>query len=194
VKLYKLLFLGVMLAGGVATTLAYGQNATGGDAKGGAAVSSGSGAVQYKIGVVNRKKVLEGYNKVKAEYEKLKQEMEGLQKPIDALSNKINGMKEAYDKEKETLTAEQRTEKELEIQKLFSEYQSTLKTNQDLLDAKERALMKTVLGDVDGAVAKLADKEGYHLILEGSGHATAIYFSPTIDVTGKVVEILNSGV
>lgn len=193
-KLHKLLFLGVMLAGGVATTLAYGQNATGGAAAGGTSATAAPAAGQYKIGVVNRKKVLEGYNKVKAEYERLKKEMEDLQKPIDALSTKINGMKEAYDKEKDKLSPEVRSERELEVQKMFSEYQSTLKTNQDLLDAKERQLMKNVLTEVDTAVSKLADKEGYHLILEGSGHATAIYYSPTIDVTPKVVEILNSGV
>jgi Skp family chaperone for outer membrane proteins len=197
VNVYKSLAIGALIAV-VGASPAFAQNAKSKDkapaapAAPAAAPAAPAAPGQYKIGVVNRKQIIESYTKVKAEYDKLKGEMDGLQKPIDDLSTKITSAKDAYSKNRETMTPEQRSAEELKIKDMISEHQRLLQTNQDKLDAKEGLLMKNVMGEIDGAVQQLAEKEGYHLIFEGSGHATAIYYSPTIDVTQKVVDILNS--
>lgn len=197
-NVYKSLAVGALIAV-VSVSPAFGQNAKSKDkgatpatpAATAAPAAPASAPGQYKIGVVNRKKIIEGYTKVKAEYDKLRSEMDDLQKPIDELSTKITSAKDAYSKNRETMTAEQRTSEELKIKDMISEHQRLLQTNQDKLDAKENLLMKNVMGEIDAAVQQLAERESYHLILEGSGHATAIYYSATIDVTQKVVDILN---
>ncbi len=153
--------------------------------------ASGSG-VQYRIGVVNRKQVLDKYNKVKDEYKKLQAKVDGEQGDIDKLSKKIEGMKTDYDAQKGTMTPEQRATKEADVQKEYGEYKSLLDKKQREIDADEQLLMRTVLSEIDQVVSKIATDQGFHLVLEGSGRSGVIFYSPTIDITQRVVDALNS--
>lgn len=154
-----------------------------------AATASG----QYKIGVINRKLILDGYKKVKAEYEKLQAEVEKRQAGIDEMSKRINAAKDAYEAEKEKLSPADRAEKETAIQNDYRDYQAKLASNQADIDTKEKTLMKTVFEEIDAAVDKVGAGEGYHIILEGGGRTGAVYFSPTVDISQKIVDALNSG-
>lgn len=153
------------------------------------AASSG----QYKIGVINRKQILEGYKKVKAEYEKLQTEVTSRQAKIDELSKKIDDAKKAYEGEKEKLTPSERAERETTIQNDYRDYQAKLASNQADIDTKEKTMMKGVFEEIDTVVDKIGADEGYHIILEGGSRGGAVYFSPTVDISQKVVDALNSG-
>ena len=146
----------------------------------------------YKIGVVDRKAVLEKYSKVKAEYEKLQKEVEQRQGEIDKLSKKIQGEKDAYEAGKKDQSPAEQSEKEASIQSEYRQYQAELNTQQADIDSKERLLMKKVFAEIDEVVKKIGAGEGYHLILDGSSKTGAIYFSPTIDISQKVIDALNS--
>ena len=152
--------------------------------------ASGSG-IQYRIGVVNRKQVLDKYNKVKDEYKKLQAKVDDEQKAITELSDKIEGMKKEYDDQKGSMTPEQRATKEADVQKEYGEYKSLLDKKQRVIDADEQLLMRTVLSEIDQVVSKIATEQGFHLVLEGSGRSV-IFYSPTIDITQRVVDALNS--
>ena len=149
---------------------------------------------QYKIGVINRKQILDGYKKVKAEYEKLQAEVESRQAKIDELSSKIDAAKKAYEAEKEKLSPSERAERETAIQNDYRDYQAKLASNQADIDTKEKTLMKAVFEEIDAAVDAIGASEGYHIILEGGGRTGAVYFSPTVGISQKVVDALNSGV
>lgn len=154
-----------------------------------AAVPSG----QYKIGVIDRKVVLDGYKKVETEYSKLQEEVDERQKEITKLSDQITADKEKYDEDKDSLSAEEKGEREAEIQNDYRNYQAKLQMQQAEIDSKERLLMKKIFGEIDKAVEKIGDKQGYYLILEGGiARSGVIWYSPTIDISQKVVEALNS--
>ncbi len=152
------------------------------------ATSSG----QYKIGVINRKLILDGYKKVKAEYAKLQGEVESRQSKIDELSKKIDDAKKTYEAEKDKLAPADRAEKETAIQNDYRDYQTKLASNQADIDTKEKTMMKAVFAEIDEVVNKIGEDEGYHIILEGGGRTGAVYFSPTIDISQKIVDALNS--
>lgn len=155
--------------------------------------AQGNSSGQYKIGVFDRKVVMEGYKKVEVEYNKLQEEVDERQKEIDKLSAQINKAKEDYEEIKDSLSTEERAEREAEIQNNYREYQSKLQTQQAEIDTKERLLMKKVFSEIDKAVEKIGNEQGYHLILEGGAARTAVvWHSPTIDISQKVVEVLNS--
>jgi Skp family chaperone for outer membrane proteins len=183
---------GLGIASCVLLGIAAGQNTATG-ASPAAAPASTTPSGQYKIGVVNRKVVMEGYKKVKGEYEKLQAEVAERQKEIDKLSEKIQGEKEAYEKEKDSLTPAERAERENTIQSEYRQYQAELQTQQADIDSKERLMMKKFFAEIDEVIQKIGAEQGYHLILDGSGRTSAaIYFSPTIDISQKVVDALNS--
>ena len=152
--------------------------------------ASGSG-VQYRIGVVNRKQVLDKYKKVKDEYKKLQAKVDAEQGDIDKLSKKIEDMKKEYDDQKGSMTPEQKATKEADVQKEYGEYKSLLDKKQREIDADEQLLMRTVLSEIDQVVSKIATEQGYHLVLEGGGRSV-VFYSPTIDITQRVVDALNS--
>jgi len=153
--------------------------------------ASGSG-IQYRIGVVNRKQVLDKYNKVKDEYKKLQAKVDAEQGDIDKLSKKIEGMKTDYDAQKGSMTPEQKATKEADVQKQYGDYKSLLDKKQREIDADEQLLMRTVLSEIDQIVSKIATEQGFHLVLEGSSRSGVLFYSPTIDITQRVVDALNS--
>jgi len=174
--------------GGIAAA----QQTPAGDSKAGAQASASAPSSTLKIGVVNRKKVLEGYKKVKQEYDALQKEVETRQKDIDKLSERIQSAKDQYKAEKEKLSPEERSSREASIQSDYRQYRAQLETQQADIDSKERLLMRGVLTDIDEAVAQIGASEGYYLIFDGSKGSDTIYFSTTIDISQKVVDLLNS--
>jgi len=145
----------------------------------------------YKIGVINRKSIVKAYAKVAVEYRKLEDEVKSRQVKIDELSNKITKMKDEYEKDKKNMSPAERAEREAAVQSEFAKYRSELQTNQAEIDAKENALMRTVMTEIDDAVKKVGDDGKYHLVLDGSTAAGAVYYSPTVDVSQQVIDKLN---
>lgn len=147
---------------------------------------------QYKIGVVNRKSVLDGYKKVADEYKRLQGEVDVLQKDIDKLSERIEAAKKKYDAEKDTMTTAEKADREATIQSEYRQYKAELETKQADIDTKEQLLMKKVLTEINDTISKIGTNEGYHLIMDGGTRAGAVYYSPTIDISQKVIDALNS--
>ena len=156
--------------------------------------SQKTGAGQYKIGIVNRKAVMDGFKKARKQYEELQDEVNVMQKDIDRLSDKIQSAKDKYEEDKAAIASDEKADREDAIQSDYLEYQALLKTKQADIDSKELRLMKRLFGEIDEAVAKVGAEEGYHLILEGGANARSgvIYHSPTIDMSQKVIDVLNA--
>ena len=152
------------------------------------------GAPQYKIGVVDMKTLVAEYDKRKSKYEALQKEVDELQAPIDEMSRKIEAAKKDYEEKKDTMTEEERFDMRSRIQADFAVYQSELKKRQQLIDSKEERVLMEVMKDIQEAVDQIAEKENYHLVLNaGTGaRQMIVYHSPSIDITSKVLAVLNS--
>jgi Skp family chaperone for outer membrane proteins len=146
---------------------------------------------QYKIGVVNRKAVLEGYKKAKEDYDKLQAEVTALQADLDKEFDQIQKEDEGFNKVKASLAQEEKAEREAAIQSKYRKHEADLKVKQGEIDSKMVLLRKRVLTDINNAVAKIGAEGGYHLIVDSSGGGGAVYSSPTIDVSPRVIELLN---
>lgn len=149
----------------------------------------------YKIGVVNLKLVFDQYKKKREEFSKLEAEVAEMQKKIDELSKNIEAKKARYDKERETMSEDERIELEDEINAEYMDYQTRFKAFQNDVDRREARLWERLYEDVKMALVEIGARENYHLILEsgGDGPTAVLYASPTLNITQKVVEYLNSG-
>jgi Skp family chaperone for outer membrane proteins len=165
-----------------------------GDVTAAAKVAPGS----YKIGIVSRKDVFDKYNKTKTEYARLETEVKDLQKGIDDLSTKIEAAKKEYEAKKDSMSESERNDLEGKIKLDFQRYKSEFKAHQELVDGKEMTIVKKLFEEIDAAISKIGAEGGYHLVLDGSpaaapsGINSVLYFSTTLDITQKVVDLLNS--
>ena len=160
-----------------------------------APAASGSESKAYKIGVVNRKEVFDAYTKTKTEYETLQQEVDGRQKKVDALSTQIDAQKKEYDGKKDSMTETERDEFKAKVESDYRQYRGELDRMQRDIDSMELRVVKKLFGDIDRAIARVGAEGDYHLVLDGTPKDTpgsVIYYSPTLNMTQKVIDYINS--
>lgn len=133
------------------------------------------------------------YNKRKEKYNDLQKEVDRLQQEIDSMSKNIEKAKEDYEAKKDSMSDDERFDKRSQIESDFVQYRSELERRQRLIDTQEERVLKEVVTDIEGVIAKIAEKEGYHLILNAAKgtRASVVYNSPTIDITSRVLQDLN---
>ncbi len=148
----------------------------------------------YKIAVVDMTVLMSEYNKRVQKYDELQQEVDKLQKEIDAMSERIEKAKEAYEAQRATMTDDERFDKRAQIESDFAQYRSELDRRQRLIDTQEERVLKEVVSDIERIIAQVAEKDGYHLILNASKgpRASVLYHSATVDITSRVLQALNS--
>jgi Skp family chaperone for outer membrane proteins len=149
----------------------------------------------YKIGVVNRKVIFDEYGKTKKEYEQLQAEVEKRQVTVTELSNKIDAQKTEYDKKKDSMSAAEREEFEAQVESDYRHYKNEMDRLQREVDGEELRVVKKLFGEIDRAIAEVGQAGNYHLVVDGTPKDTPgsiIYSSPTLDMTQKVVEYINS--
>ncbi|HPU99124.1 MAG TPA: OmpH family outer membrane protein [Candidatus Hydrogenedentes bacterium] len=175
------LMLGLSLISGGNDAFAQDNNAT----------ASQSGG--YKIAVVDVAQLMAESKKRKQKYEELQKEVDRLQQELDALQKKIDAAKKSYDEKKSTMTDEERATMRTQIENDLVNYQVETKKRQNLIDNQEELVLKEVAVDIQAAVARVSEQEGYHLVLNASGglRAPVVYHSPTVDITSKVLAIIN---
>ncbi len=175
------LMLGLSLISGGNDAFAQDNNAT----------ASQSGG--YKIAVVDVAQLMAESKKRKQKYEELQKEVDRLQQELDALQKKIDAAKKSYDEKKSTMTDEERATMRTQIENDLVNYQVETKKRQNLIDNQEELVLKEVAADIQAAVARVSEQEGYHLVLNASGglRAPVVYHSPTVDITSKVLAIIN---
>lgn len=153
-----------------------------------------STSAQYKIGVVNMQHLLQNSEMRKREYDKLLVKVDELQAPIDRMSDEIEAAKEKYEEERDSMTEEQRVETKLEIESDYADYQNELGKRQKRVDTMEISVRKEIFMAIEAAINTVATDGNYHLVLSANSGPTGsvLYFSPTIDITTRVMEQLNS--
>jgi Skp family chaperone for outer membrane proteins len=75
----------------------------------------------------------------------------------------------------------------------MASYKSELEKRQRMIDTNEEKVLKEVVDDIQKTIAQVAEKEGYHLVLNSGGgpRASVLYSSATIDITTTVLGQLN---
>jgi len=150
----------------------------------------------YKIGVVDMQTLIADYPKRQRKYDELEQEVRQLQVDIDAMSTRIEQMEAQYEQQRDTMDEQQRLNLQNQITEAYAEYRSELERRQRSIDNKEDTVLSEILGDIENAIARVAQQENFHLILNtarGARGAVVVWSSPTIDITARVQQDLGTG-
>ena len=145
-------------------------------------------AADTKIGFVNTEKVfrdaapaVRAQKKIEKEFEKRDQEMQRSAKQLQA-------MQEALEKNAVTMSESEKRNKEREFGELNRDFQRKQREFREDLNQRRNEELAAVLERANKAIKAIAETEKYDVILQ-----EAVYATPRIDITDKVIKALADG-
>jgi outer membrane protein len=145
-------------------------------------------AEELKIGLVNIERVLKEATVAKAAGAKLDAEVAKREKELADMAGRLKAAADKFDKESATLSEADKNRRQRELVDQEREFQRkrrevqedlTLRKNEELAALQERA---------SRVIKQIYETEKYDLIIQD-----AIFWSPRIDITKKVIDALNAG-
>lgn len=146
----------------------------------------GYASAAEKLAYVDLSRIFSEYNKTK-DYDKTLGEKEsGYETERD---KKVNEVKQLQDK-MNLLSEREKETKKTELETRVKSLQDFDRQKQTDLRKEQDDKMKEILKDIEGAIKQHAEKEGYTLVFNDR---VLVYQTKSLDITDKIIEILNKG-
>jgi outer membrane protein len=154
----------------------------------GLAVSAFSAEAEMKIGFVNGQRLINESPQAVKGKKKLEKEFEKRDQELQRIAKQLQGMQENIEKNAPTMPESERRNKEREFNDLNRDFQRKQREFREDLNLRQNEEMAAIYENINKVIRKLAETEKYDLILQ-----EAVYFSPKIDITEKVLKSLGDG-
>lgn len=158
-----------------------------------ATTAAGALAQESKIGYINTQRVIAESAPAKAAGSKLEQEFSKRQKELSDLQMSLKAMSEKFERDAPTLTDSQRIARQKEFAEQNRDFQRRQRELQEDLNSRRNEELLQVLEKAKKAVKSVAESEKYDLILANEGSEIVAYSNSKLDITDKVIKILNAG-
>lgn len=155
---------------------------------GGLLVSAPVQAQEFRIGFVNTDRIFKEAGTAKAAQSKLEQEFSKREKEIVELGATLKSMADKFEREAPTLPEGQRVNRQKQLVEQDREFQRKRREFQEDLNSRKNEELQQVLDRANKVVKQVAETEKYDLILQ-----EAVYVNPKLDITDKVIKVLNTG-
>ena len=146
----------------------------------------GSAYAADKFAYVDLSTIFTEYNKTK-DYDKILETKEGAYET--ERNKKVDEVKQLQEKI-ELLSEKEKEAKTKDLQKKFKSLQEFDRQKQTDLRKERDEKMQEILKDIEGAVRKHAEKEGYTLVFNDR---VLVYQTKSMDITDKIIAMLNKG-
>jgi outer membrane protein len=140
-----------------------------------------------KIGFVNTERILRESSAAKAAQQKLEQEFSRRDKELQENAARLRQMSERLERDVSVLSDGDRGRRQRELAELDREFQRKQREFREDLNQRRNEELATVIERANRVIKQLAEQERYDLILQ-----EAVFASPRIDVTEKVLRALNA--
>lgn len=147
---------------------------------------SGVQAQEMKIGVVSTERIFREAAPYKAAQVKIEQEFAKRQKELQDLASRLKAMAVKLDKDAAVLSDTDRMKRQRELAEVDKDFQRTQREFKEDLNQRRNEEMAVVLDRTTKAIKQIAEAEKYDIVLQ-----EAVYISPRIDITDKVLKALN---
>lgn len=138
-----------------------------------------------KFGYIDLSRTFSEYNKTKG-YDKTLSDKEKVY--TDERDKKVADLKTFQDK-MSLLNDKEREAKGVELAAKVKEFQEYDRVKQETLRKEQDVRMKEILKDIEEAVKKYSEKEGYTLVFNDR---VLVYQTKSMEITNQVIAILNS--
>ncbi|MBN2033142.1 MAG: OmpH family outer membrane protein [Deltaproteobacteria bacterium] len=144
-------------------------------------------AQAVKIAVVNLDKFQQTSKTFQKTATVMKKKFEDLQKKLDEERNALAKLEEDFKKQSMMLSLDAQEDKKRELEKKRRYYKYLHdESTQEMKDTEVEAIRK-IMNELETVVEKLAEKEGYTLILERRTMGL-VYYNKSVDITDRVIE------
>jgi len=143
---------------------------------------------ELKIGFVNLDRVLRDAVPAKAAQTKLEAEFNRREKELTDTETRLKGASDKFEKDAPTLGEGERIRRQRELVDQDRELQRKRREFQEDLNQRKNEELASVLDRANRVVKQIFDQEKFDLILQ-----EAVFASPRVDITDKVIKALNGG-
>ncbi|HMM52307.1 MAG TPA: OmpH family outer membrane protein [Burkholderiaceae bacterium] len=141
-----------------------------------------------KIGFVNTERILRDAAPAKAAQQKLEQEFSRRDKELQEMTARLKSLGEKLDRDAAITTDSERQRRQREIAEVEKEYQRKQREFREDLNQRRNEELSQVIDKANRVIKQIAEQEKYDLILQ-----EAVFASPRIDITDKVLRALGNG-
>lgn len=152
-------------------------------------LTGGSAQAQeaIRIGFVNTERILRESAVAKAAQQKLEQEFSRREKELQEAAARVKAAGERLDRDAAVVTESERGRRQREVADLDREFQRRQREFREDLSQRRNEELAGVIERANRIIRQMAEQEKIDLILQ-----EAVYASPRIDLTDKVIRLLNS--
>ena len=141
-----------------------------------------------KIGFVNTERILRDAVPAKAAQQKLEQEFSRRDKELQDMAARLKSLGERLDRDAAVTCESERQRRQREIAEVEKEYQRKQREFREDLNQRRNEELSQVIDKANRVIKQIAEQEKYDLILQ-----EAVFASPRIDITDKVLRALGNG-
>jgi outer membrane protein len=146
-----------------------------------------AGADELKIGFVSIERITRESSAAKAAESRLAQEFVKRDKDLQELGANLKAKADKLDKDGPVLSEAERLRQQRELQDMDREFQRRRRELQEDLNQRKNEELQSLLERAQRIVRQMAEQEKYDVILQD-----AVYVGPRVDVTDKVLKILDA--
>jgi outer membrane protein len=150
-------------------------------------VAVSAGAQDFKIGYVNSERLLRDSVPAKAAFDKLQAEFSKREKDLNEMGARIKATSDKLDKDSPTLTESDRARRQRDLVEQDREFQRKRRELQEDFSQRKYEEQTALFERANKVIKQIFDKEKYDLIVQD-----AVFASPRIDITDKVIGTLNA--
>ena len=143
---------------------------------------------EFKLGFVNGQRVVNESPQAKKAKQKIEKEFERRDQELQQLSKKLQSMQESMEKNSVTMAESERRSREREFNDLNRDFQRKQREFREDLNLRQNEEMAAIFERANKVIKQIAEAEKYDLIVQ-----EAVYFSPRIDITDRVIKALGDG-
>ena len=152
-----------------------------------AGMAAGVSAQDLKIGYVNSDRVLRDALPAKAAQAKLEAEFSKRERDLTDLANRLKAASDRLDKDSPTLSETERVRRQRELVDQDRELQRKRREFQEDLTQRKNEELGAVIERTNRVIKQIFETEKFDLILQ-----EAVFWSPKVDITDKVIKALNA--
>ena len=143
-------------------------------------------AQELKIGFVSTERLFREAAPAKAATAKLEQEFSKREKDLQELAARLKSTAERMEKDAPVLSDAERGKRQRELTEMDKDFQRRQREFREDLNQRRNEELAVVLEKANKVIRGLAEAEKYDIVFQ-----EAVYFSPRIDITDKVLKALN---
>jgi outer membrane protein len=148
--------------------------------------SGAAQAQEVKVGFVSTERIFREAAPAKAANAKIEQEFSKRDKDLQDMAARLKAMSDKLDKDAPVLSESDRGRRQRELAEIDKDFQRRQREFREDLNQRRNEELATVLDRTNRVIKQIAEAEKYDIVFQ-----EAVYISPRIDITDKVLKALN---